>query len=143
MEPDIQRVEANPGSGVPTILVDIGLGELVPLSVMGEGMTRLAQMMIYLCGLPNGIVLIDEVENGLHHSVLATVWKTLEKAAVDLDVQIVATTHSYECFEAAHKALDPDNFLYHRLEAGSRGHRCVTYDADRIAGAIHYNMEAR
>lgn len=143
VEPDIRSVEANPGFGVSTILVDIGLRELVPLAVMGEGMNRLALMTIYLCGLADGVLLIDEIENGLHHSALPKVWKALEKIAVERDLQIVATTHSYECIEAAHKALDPDNLLLHRLEAGNRGNRCVTYGKDEIAGTFHYGFEVR
>ena len=143
VEPDIRSVEANPGFGVPTILVDIGLRELVPLAVMGEGMNRLATMTIYLCAFSGGILLIDEIETGLHHSVLPKVWKTLEKIAVARDLQIVATTHSYECIEAAHKALDPANLLLHRLEAGNRGNRCVTYGKDEIAGTFHYGFEVR
>ncbi len=143
VEPDIRSVEANPGFGVSTILVDIGLRELVPLAVMGEGMNRLALMTIFLCGLSDGILLVDEVEAGLHHSALPKVWKALEKIAVARDLQIVATTHSYECIEAAHKALDPANLLLHRLEAGNRGNRCVTDDAESIETALHYNMEVR
>lgn len=143
IESDIRSIETNPGFGYPMIVVDIGLDKLMPLSVMGEGINRLALKMIYLCGIPGGVLLIDEFENGLHHSVLPKVWKALEMAALDLNVQIVATTHSYECVEAAHKALDPANLLLHRLEAGERGNRCVTDDAESIETALYYNMEVR
>jgi AAA15 family ATPase/GTPase len=50
------------------------------------------------------VLLIDEIENGLHYSVLPTVWKGLLLAAKEFDVQIFATTHSWECILAADQA---------------------------------------
>lgn len=50
------------------------------------------------------MLLIDEIENGLHHSVLPIIWKGLFLAAKEFDVQIFATTHSWECIVAADQA---------------------------------------
>jgi AAA15 family ATPase/GTPase len=50
------------------------------------------------------VLLIDEIENGLHHSVLPVIWKGLFLAAKEFDVQIFATTHSWECILAADAA---------------------------------------
>lgn len=51
------------------------------------------------------MLLIDEIENGLHHSALATIWEGLFLAAKEVGVQIFATTHSLECIQAAHEAM--------------------------------------
>ena len=88
-------------------------------------------------------MLVDEIENGLHHSVLPDVWRVVGKVAEQFDVQIFATTHSYECVEAAREALGPDGFRLHRLEVIDDMTRCVTYDADAVDGAIRHNMEVR
>lgn len=45
----------------------------------------------------NGIVLVDEIDHGLHHSVHEGVWRTIYEAAKILNVQVIATTHSLEC----------------------------------------------
>ena len=44
-----------------------------------------------------GLLLIDEIENGLHHSVQEEVFSMLLELAKSFDVQIFATTHSEEC----------------------------------------------
>ena len=149
VEPRLQNLEANPAGGMPMIWGDIGLSELVPLPVMGEGMTRVARLMLAICGAPGGVVLVDEIENGLHHEILPKVWQAVDTAAKRFDTQVFATTHSYECLEAACQALGTDDFRLHRLEAGKgktseeRKIRCVTYEPDEIQAAIHHNFEVR
>ena len=143
MEPGLVGIEDNSSSGAPMICVDVGLPELVPLPVMGAGMTHVARIVLAAASASGGVMLVDEIENGLHHSVLPQVWSVIEKAAADFDVQVISTTHSFECVEAAHKALDPDGFRLHRLEVDDGGHRCVTLGPDAIAGAIRHNLEIR
>ena len=105
VEPKLRSVEDNSASGWPMIWGDVGLSELVPLPVMGEGMTRIARIVLAVSATPNGVVLIDEIENGLHHSALTDVWQVVEKAASQFGTQVFATTHSLECVQAAHGAL--------------------------------------
>ena len=139
----LQGIEDNSSSGEPMIWVDIGLRELVPLSILGAGMTHVARIFLVIASTPGGVVLVDEIENGLHHSVLPDVWRVVAKAAEQFDVQIFATTHSYECVEAAREALGSDGFRLHRLEVLDDMTRCVTHDADAVDGAIRHSMEVR
>ena len=142
-EPKLQNVEENSASGVSMIWVDIdGLPELVPLALLGEGATRIASLIIRILNTPKGIVLVDEVENGFHHSVLNKIWQVISAAARKVDAQIVASTHSFECVEAA-QYLDSDSFLLHRLEKVDDKLRCITYEPDEIKAAIRHSLEVR
>ena len=143
MEPGLAAVEDNASSGAPMICVDIGLPELLPLSVTGAGMTHVARIVLAAASAAGGVVLVDELENGLHHSVLPDVWRVIDKAARDFDVQVFATTHSFECIEAAQKALAADGFRLHRIEAENGVHRCVTPSPAAVAGAVRHNLEIR
>ena len=143
VEPRLEGIEDNTASGAPMIWVDVGLPELVPLPVAGAGMTHVARMVLAAASVEGGVLLVDEIENGLHHSVLPDVWRVIAKAAADFGVQVFATTHSFECVEAAHEALGPDGFRLHRIEAEDGGHRCVTPSPTAIAGAVRHNMEVR
>ena len=142
-EPRLQSIEDNSSSGTPMIWGDIGLSELVPLSVMGEGMTQIARLVLSIASVPNGVVLVDEVENGIHHSVLPDVWRVIEEAAKQFRTQIFATTHSFECIEAAHQALGSDGFLLHRLEVSDEENRCVTFKPNGISAAVRHGLEVR
>lgn len=75
--------------------------------------------------------------------MLPDVWRAVSKAAERFNVQVFATTHSFECVQAAHTALGPDGFRLHRLEAVGGRIRCVTYDDDAIEGVVRHNLEFR
>lgn len=143
IEPRLQGVEENSASGVPMIWGDIGLSELVPLPAMGEGMTRVGRLILAISAAREGIVLVDEIENGFHHAALEKVWRAVDAAAGRFDTQVVASTHSFECLEAAHRALGPDRLAVHRLEDVDDRIRCVTYGSDAIGAAVSHGLEVR
>ncbi|HVS40134.1 MAG TPA: AAA family ATPase, partial [Gemmataceae bacterium] len=62
---------------LPMFYAEVGLSHLVPLSLMGDGVDRLLSMMCAVLLAKGGTVLIDEMENGLHHSVMKDVWKAV------------------------------------------------------------------
>ena len=143
LEPRLQAVEDSASSGVPMIWVDIGLRELVPLPTMGAGMTHVTRMVLAAAMVPDGVVLVDEIENGLHHSVLHDVWRVVGKAADRFNVQFFATTHSFECVQAARKALGSAGFRLHRLDIVRGVNRCVTYGPEALDAALRHNLEVR
>ena len=143
IEPRLKSLEENSVAGYPMIWGDIGLPELVPLSIMGEGMARVARIFLMMPNVTGGILLVDEIENGIHYSVLEKVWSAIADAAEKTDVQIFATTHSFECMEAAHKALG-EKLMFHRIEDDREGRkRCVTLEAEGVEAATRHGFEVR
>jgi AAA15 family ATPase/GTPase len=132
--------------GAPMLYGDVGLKELVPIAYVGDGLRNLLSMLLAVMCAEGGIVLIDEIENGLHHSVLEGVWSALADAARKADVQIFATTHSMECIHASHAAFAKSatyDLRVHRLEVVDGQIRAVTSDQESLAGAIQFNWEIR
>lgn len=72
----------------------------VPLNSMGDGMSRILQLILSVFPAKNGILLIDEFENGLHFSVQEEVWRIIFKLANELNIQVFATTHSSDCIDS-------------------------------------------
>jgi len=79
------------------ILIYEDSNEKIPLKSLGDGMTSLFHIILALVNAKNGFLLIDEFENGLHYTVLPKVWELIFKLAKDLNVQVFATTHSWDC----------------------------------------------
>lgn len=75
----------------------------VPLNSMGDGMTRILQLLLALVPARGGIYLVDEFENGLHYSIQEDVWKLIFRLAISNDIQVFAATHSWDCVEAFKK----------------------------------------
>jgi predicted ATPase len=76
------------------------LSHPVPINSMGDGVLRVLQLVLKVFPAQGGILLIDEFENGLHYSVQEKVWALLFDLAVRLDIQIFATSHSWDCIES-------------------------------------------
>lgn len=104
IDPRLQAIESLQTGNAPLLYADVGLPEMIPVTNLGAGFCRLLDIYAEIIAGEAKVLLIDEVENGLHHSVLPIVWKGLIAAANELDVQIFATTHSAECIFAADKA---------------------------------------
>ncbi len=109
IEPRLEAIEAlQTGqlgqSSTPFIYADVGLSEMIPVTNLGQGFNRLLDIYSEIVVEDAKVLLIDEIENGLHHSVLPVIWKGLFLAAKEFDVQIFATTHSWECILAADEA---------------------------------------
>ena len=103
LEPRLARVAVLTTGGIPVLHANIGLSEWIPLPLLGEGMTRFAAILLaFVAAKEGGVLLIDEIENGLHHSVLERVFGVVATAARAYDVQVFATTHNWECIFAAH-----------------------------------------
>ena len=144
IEPRLQSLEVSAADGVPTIWGDVGKRELMPLYVMGEGTVRVARIVLAMSEVQGGILLVDEMENGIHHSVMAKVWTAIGRAAEQFDTQIFATTHSYEFFENAVKALGSDGFKFFRPRMTREGkNEAVVYSPEMIDVAIRRYMEVR
>lgn len=147
IEPRLQRLSLVPFAGGTEIHGDIeGMSRLIPVPLIGEGMRRLLSMVLAIANVPGGIVLVDEIENGLHYSVLPNVWKALADAARRNDVQLFAATHSWECLRAAHDVFsqqEPYDFRYYRLDREDTEVTCVPYDREMIETSLATGMEAR
>lgn len=130
---------------VPALGGDIGFG-LFPLELMGGGMVRLATITINMAEARGGVILIDEIENGLHHRVMPKVWGLICELSRRFETQVFATTHSWECIVAAQKAFaeaEPDAFRLHRLERVGDETRARTYAPETLAAAIDAGLEVR
>ena len=146
MEPRLERLRVGVVAGTPMLRGDIGIGRMAPLSLLGEGLVRITGILLSIADAPGGVVLIDEVENGFHHSVLSRVWAAIGEAARRYNTQVFATTHSFECIEAAHEAFREDQqyaFRLHRLERFEDDPHVITYDQQTLAAAIRSNLEVR
>ena len=115
VEPRLDRVRVAAVAGTSMLRGDIGIGRMIPFPLLGGGLGRLAGILLSIADAPGGVVLVDEIENGFHHSVLNRVWEAIGRAASNYNTQVFATTHSFDCIEAAHEAFREDQQYAFRL----------------------------
>jgi len=107
-------------NGTSYLMAEVdGMPNFVPLSLLGAGIGIVVNIALAVASVPNGTVLIDELEIGIHHSALPNVLEAISRVAFSNKTQIIATTHSYEFIKSAFSvfnAKNPDRFTYFRLE---------------------------
>jgi AAA15 family ATPase/GTPase len=108
LDPAIESVESFL-IGEPTLYLKRKGEKRLPLSLFGDAMNRVADIILKLLNNEHKILLIDEIENGIHYTNQRNFWRFLFRLAVELDTQIFATTHSLEMLEAfAYVGLEPN-----------------------------------
>ena len=112
---------------------------------MGEGMEKLLSLIVAISQSPNRVIFLDEMENGIFYAIMPKVWEALGKALRKYDCQLITTTHSYECLQAAHEGLSemPDDFRYIRLHREGEDISAKLSNYDMIGTALKTNLEVR
>lgn len=136
-------------NGEPMLHGDIGMKNrrLVPLPYMGDGVSRVAALILAIGSVPGGAVFVDDIDTGLHYSVMQAFWASVMKAADLFDVQVVATTHSGECLKAAllnaEETNSREDLCLVRLERQADHVAAFTYGHDEIEFALGSGLEVR
>ena len=123
-------------------------GYLIPLKLMGEGVNRIGHILLTMISNSESLLFIDEIENGIHYSVQKKVWQAIGQVAQEQDIQVFATTHSYEMIQAAHEAFkddEKDDFRFHRLYHDSTTGKIEarTYSEFSVEAAVSREYEVR
>ena len=90
--------------------------------------------------------MIDEVENGIHHSVQRDFWTMVLKTAQANNVQVLATTHGWDCvrgFAQAAEDVDEVEAALVRLEKDGDIVRAIEYSEQNLRAAARSGIEVR
>jgi AAA15 family ATPase/GTPase len=99
-------------------------GTFLELSNFGDGLRSLFSIIIVLLTHKEKIVFIDEIENGIHYSLLDDLWEIILKISKEQNVQVFATTHSKECIESyarVAKKLEDEDVTYIKMSKQKDG----------------------
>ena len=118
----------------------------VSLKSLGDGAARFVGVALALANSRNGFLTIDEAENGIHFTALEGFWRMILRTAQENDVQVLATTHSWDCVKgfarAASKLGDVEGILV-RLERDDDHLRAVEYSEEELEIVADQGIEVR
>lgn len=145
IEKSLKSLSIVPISGQNIIYADIGLKRKVPLS-FGEGTSRLLSLILAIATTRNGIVCIDELENGIHYSLFPQVWHLLDSLTKIYNVQLFITTHSHDVLKGLYIS-NLENTLedvsYYRVDKKDDSTIIKHYDAELLYSAVNSEWEIR
>ena len=93
-----------------------------------------------------GFLLIDEAENGIHHTIQRDFWRMVLLTAHENNVQVFATTHSWDCvagFAQAAVAAEGVEGALVRLDSDGENIRAVEYSERQLHVAAEQGIEVR
>lgn len=146
VEPRLKRLTVVPQGIESNVYGDIGFGRAIPVQLMGEGTSKLLTLALAITAVKNGIVLVDELENGIHYSIMRDVFASLKELAKKYNVQIFATSHSNECLHSiyeAHETTNPNDFSVIRLDRINDEIKTMVYDKEALDTVFETGWEIR
>ena len=146
IEPAIERI-ANQQTNERFMVKSKKFADPVPIKSFGNGISAVLAISLGLAQAENGYLLIDEIDTGLHYRELTEVWRAIMETAVRLNIQVFATTHSYDCMRSFAEALslveDDSVGALFRLQRRGENIESLRFDAENIIYAIEQDIEMR
>ncbi len=117
-----------------------------PIGSVGDGLKRILALALHLIPAKNGFLLVDEIDTGLHHTVMTDMWMVVIETARRLNIQVFATTHSLDCVRALAWVQESNlenagEVSLHRVERSSD--LTANYTLDEVAAAARHHVEVR
>src|ERR1700674_458799 len=118
----------------------------VPIGSFGDGIWRILGLAVAISRAEDNLLLVDEIDTGLHYSVMTDMWKVLYDAAERFNVQVFATTHSYDCVHTlasiCRDVKDSESQItIHRIEVGKT--ESIRFSERQIKAAADREIEIR
>jgi hypothetical protein len=145
----LQKVDSRIVSLIPgvqgkqaTILADLGYPTLVPISVLGDGFCRVSLIITGMMLPQRGrLLIVDEIDSGLHRTVMRGLWESILALACERDVQVFCSTHNEEMLQETLPAFasEPDELRVYRISrdrAGVVSRQKYDYEMFRDAQAM-------
>lgn len=129
------------------IFVDIGLEKRIPINMMGDGVRKIVSLLTVIYDCRDGIVLIDEISNGFHYSVMSNLWNVIIKAAIKNNTQLFITTHDYDSIkglrDTALNIYDENVATFKLLRTSDDELKALHYSLESVDYSINQEIEIR
>ena len=126
-----------------------GIDQLLAVNMQGDGLRRYLNIVAASANPTNNILLIDEIENGLHYSAYKKLWEAIFALATTTNKQVFVTTHSKETLSHLNEMLEEhpeyqqEMRLYTLANTPIKRHQAYKYTFDGLSGACENDVELR
>ena len=119
--------------------------ERVPLPLVSDGINKMLSILLAVNHFSRGVVLIDEMENGLYFDLMGRASAAVLDAARESNTQLFVTTHSLEYLRALLPVVreHPDDFRLLRTTKDNGASAIDCFDGEHFAAALEEGLEIR
>ncbi len=126
-----------------------GITQLLAVNMQGDGLRRYLNIVAASANPMNNILLIDEIENGLHYSAYKKIWEAIFSLATTTNKQVFVTSHSKETLIHLNEMLEEhpeyqqEMCLYTLANTPKKGHQSYKYTYEGLKAACENDVELR
>jgi AAA15 family ATPase/GTPase len=95
----------------------------------------------------NGYLFVDEIDNGVHYTMLDKFWEVILQTSKKLNVQLFCVTHSKEAIESymrvAEKLEEADIKFISLYQDRENELKSITFDYEKIQDRIELGLDNR
>lgn len=129
------------------MLVDVGFEKRIPVNMMGDGARKIVSLLTAIYDCKDGALLVDEISNGFHYSVMCNLWKVLINAAIRNNTQLFITTHDTDSIkglrDAALNKFDHIVAAFKLLKTSDDELKAYHYSLASLDYSINQEIEVR
>ena len=124
-------------------------GRALPVNYMGDGLNKALIIIMNILTLPDGILLIDEVENGFYYEMYEQLLGLFCETALNMKCQVIMTTHNLHIIKTILTVMEKidslEQLCYQRIDISSRegNRRSYAFSGNALTSAFETNMEIR
>jgi AAA domain, putative AbiEii toxin, Type IV TA system/Protein of unknown function (DUF2813) len=144
-DPEVKGLDVSVSGGRDSVRITHATRGVVDLASFGDGMRRSVALALALVRSKGGLLLVDELEAGIHPKILPDILVRLFAAAMIANVQILATTHSLEAIDALIAALreTPNQAAAYYLQRDGQQHIIRRYDLENLINLRETGLDMR
>ena len=146
IEPKCSSIQVGLLGGQPILLADVGRPKRLSISLLGDGFCRACLIATGLVTDGPKITIVDDIDAGLHHTVMENFWRAISRILQERDIQIFCSTHNEEMLAAAVTALGelPQTLKLFRIDRSRDGQTgSERYDFAHAQAASVNGIEVR
>ena len=141
---DIAPISDN---NISFVYVKFNSGDIIPINYLGDGINRAISLLLCVLNFSNGILLIDEIENGLYFKLYDEILPILCETALSTNCQIIMTTHNRDIIKTVVNSMEKlkriDDVCYQRMSFSKGSRKTFAFSGEDIISSFASNMEMR
>ena len=105
--PFIEDLSALELGGSTIVHADIpSLPRQMPIGLVSHGVNRIVSILIAIAAQSHGVLLLDEIENGIYHGIMENVWSLIYDSCLEHGVQLFTSSHSLEALRKLYPVME-------------------------------------
>jgi AAA domain, putative AbiEii toxin, Type IV TA system len=123
--PFIENIEVLAPYGAGGLFASLKSGGVRRLQLISSGINKIITILLACANAPNGIIVVDEIENGIFYEKYEFMWSILYRYAQKFNCQLFVTSHSAECLQQLPPVIGDNAGDFSLIQTERQNGKCI------------------